>query len=68
MFPIFQRRLTPIRLGSVPLWAQALFVGIAILNDQTRHSVRMEQRQVQPDWAAVVVEVERKPVESDCLG
>jgi hypothetical protein len=28
----------------------------------------MEQRKAQPNWAAIVVEVERIPVEADLLG
>ena len=55
-------RVTKVRLERSVLWAQFVFVNVAILDDQRRNALRLLDRKSQADLRAKVVEIEREPI------
>src|SRR5262245_25198628 len=60
-------RLAPIGFERVPGRAQSFVVRVPILYDEAGYSPRISQRQPQSDRRAVVLNVEREPVDPDRL-
>src|SRR6516165_6016529 len=48
----------PILRDGGPLRAQALLIGVGILDDESLRPLRMRQEHAETDWAAVVMKIE----------
>src|SRR5207302_10507148 len=64
---ILRSWLLPVLLNRVPTLAQALFIGVAVLRDDSGDPLRMRQSQPKPHGRAVVEDVNRVAFETDSL-
>src|SRR6476660_5106356 len=65
---VFRRGIFPICLDWVPAVAQPLFVGVAILRNQSGDALWMTQRQSKAHRCTVVEDVESVPDKAEDLG
>ncbi len=56
-------RFAPIGPDRIPAVAEAFLIGVAVLRDDRRDTLRMLERNPQTDWRAVIENVDRKPLE-----
>src|SRR5690606_16032859 len=66
-FAVGRTRLAPIGLPRTPFVAQAFGIGVSVLGDDRRYTLRMLHRQTQADGSPVVEDVKREPVQVDCI-
>src|SRR5215831_16481382 len=68
LLPVRRRGVFPIFADRVPACAQASLIGIAILRDDRRDSLRMLNRQTEAGWCAVIEDVDGIAIEADDIG
>src|SRR5215471_9041156 len=68
LLPVRRRSVFPICADQLPACAQAFLIGIAILRDDRRDSLRMLNRQTEAGRRAVIEDVDCIAIEADDLG
>ena len=65
--PILGAWFLPVLLDGVPAIAEALYVGVAVLGNDGRDSLRMRQRQAEPNGRTLIENVQGEAIEADDL-
>ena len=60
---VFLGRISPIGFDWIPEFAQTFFVGVAVLNDEPGHALRMFGKHAISDWRAVIHQIDRIAVD-----